>query len=66
MNILVGGLLTFCGFNTLASKIASFILGLCWIGIFLRVEMVAKLMTLVAVGLMVHLFPRTAHRSYTH
>ncbi|GAA5900287.1 hypothetical protein JCM8208_005316 [Rhodotorula glutinis] len=56
MNILVGGLLTLCGFNTLASKIASFILGLCWIGIFLRVEMVAKLMTLLAVGLMIGLW----------
>ncbi|GAA5848981.1 hypothetical protein JCM9279_004683 [Rhodotorula babjevae] len=56
MNILVGGLLTFCGFNTLASKIASFLLGLCWIGIFLRVEMVAKLMTLLAVGLMIGLW----------
>ncbi|GAA5920891.1 hypothetical protein JCM3775_003995 [Rhodotorula graminis] len=56
MNILVGGVLTFCGFNTLASKIASFILGLCWIGIFLRVEMVAKLMTVLAVGLMIGLW----------
>lgn len=25
LNILIGGLLTFCGFNTLASKIASFV-----------------------------------------
>ncbi|KPV72659.1 uncharacterized protein RHOBADRAFT_46703 [Rhodotorula graminis WP1] len=56
MNILVGGVLTFCGFKTLASKIASFILGLCWIGIFLRVEMVAKLMTVLAVGLMIGLW----------
>lgn len=55
LNILVGGVLTFCGFNTLASKIASFIVGLCWIGVFLRVEVVAKLMTLLAVGLMVRL-----------
>ncbi|TNY22642.1 peptidase M50B-like-domain-containing protein [Rhodotorula diobovata] len=56
LNILVGGVLTFCGFNTLASKIASFIVGLCWIGVFLRVEVVAKLMTLLAVGLMIGLW----------
>ncbi|BGP43038.1 hypothetical protein JCM10449v2_007053 [Rhodotorula kratochvilovae] len=52
-SILVGGVLTFCGFNTLASKIASFIIGLCWIGVFLRVEVPAKIMTLLAIGLMV-------------
>ncbi|GAA5826756.1 hypothetical protein JCM11251_002883 [Rhodosporidiobolus azoricus] len=55
-SIFVGGLLTFCGFNTLASKIASFIVGLCWIGVFLRVEVPAKIMTLLAVGLMVGLW----------
>ncbi|GAA6042441.1 hypothetical protein JCM8097_008454 [Rhodosporidiobolus ruineniae] len=55
-NIFIGGLLTFCGFDTLASKIASFIVGLCWIGVFLRVEIPAKIMTLGAVGLMVGLW----------
>ncbi|GAA5990829.1 hypothetical protein JCM11641_000842 [Rhodosporidiobolus odoratus] len=55
-SIFIGGLLTFCGFDTLASKIASFIIGLCWIGIFLRVEVPAKIMTLLAVGLMVGLW----------
>ncbi|GAA5895389.1 hypothetical protein JCM6882_006238 [Rhodosporidiobolus microsporus] len=55
-SIIVGGLLTFCGFNTLASKIASFIVGLCWIGVFLQVEVIAKIMTLLAVGLMVGLW----------
>ncbi|GAA6049186.1 hypothetical protein JCM3770_003299 [Rhodotorula araucariae] len=56
LSIVVGGLLTFCGFNTLASKIASFIIGLCWIGVFLRVEVPAKIMTLLAVGLMIGLW----------
>ncbi|GAA6023407.1 hypothetical protein JCM11491_006461 [Sporobolomyces phaffii] len=55
-SILLGGLLTFCGFNTLASKIASFIIGLCWIAVFLRVETVAKVMTVGAAGLMVGLW----------
>ncbi|BGP19655.1 hypothetical protein JCM10213v2_007751 [Rhodosporidiobolus nylandii] len=55
-SIFIGGLLTFCGFNTLASKIASFIVGLCWIGVFLRVGVPAKIMTLLAVGLMVGLW----------
>ncbi|GAA6023776.1 hypothetical protein JCM10207_001190 [Rhodosporidiobolus poonsookiae] len=55
-SILVGGLFTFCGFDTLASKVASFIIGLCWIGVFFRVEVFAKLMTLAAVGLMVGLW----------
>ncbi|BGP51228.1 hypothetical protein JCM10450v2_007157 [Rhodotorula kratochvilovae] len=55
-SILVGGVLTFCGFNTLASKIASFIIGLCWIGVFLRVEVPAKIMTLLAIGLMIGLW----------
>ncbi|GAA5866083.1 hypothetical protein JCM8547_000592 [Rhodosporidiobolus lusitaniae] len=55
-NIVWGGLLVFCGFDTLASKIASFIVGLCWIGVFLRVEIPAKIMTLGAVGLMIGLW----------
>ncbi|GAA5995251.1 M50 family metallopeptidase [Rhodotorula paludigena] len=55
-SIIVGGVLTFCGFNTLASKIASFIVVICWIGVFLRVEVSAKIMTVLAVGLMVGLW----------
>ncbi|GAA5900790.1 uncharacterized protein JCM6883_004655 [Sporobolomyces salmoneus] len=55
-SIIFGGILTFCGFNTLASKIASFIIGLCWIAVFLRVGTVAKVMTVGAAGLMVGLW----------
>ncbi|GAA6059203.1 hypothetical protein JCM10212_006596, partial [Sporobolomyces blumeae] len=55
-SIVIGGLLTFCGFDTLASKIASFIIGMCWIGVFLRVEVPAKIMTVLAVGLMIGLW----------
>ncbi|GAA5879876.1 hypothetical protein JCM16303_004381 [Sporobolomyces ruberrimus] len=55
-SIFIGGVLTFCGFNTLASKIASFIIGLCWIAVFLRVQVLAKLMTIGAAGLMVGLW----------
>ncbi|CEQ39400.1 SPOSA6832_00916, partial [Sporobolomyces salmonicolor] len=53
-SVFVGGLLTFCGFDTLASKIASFIVGMCWLGVFLRVEVPAKIMTLGAVGFVDH------------
>lgn len=52
-SILVGGLLTFCGFNTLASKVASFIVGLAFIAVFLWVDALPKLLTLATVGLMV-------------
>ena len=56
MNIFIGGLLTFCGFNTLASKIASFILAFCWIGVFMRSGGLGKGMTVLAAGLMVGLW----------
>ncbi|GAA5945028.1 M50 family metallopeptidase [Sporobolomyces koalae] len=55
-SILIGGILTFCGFNTLASKVASFVIGLCWIAVFLRVGFAAKVMTLGAIALMVGLW----------
>ncbi|GAA5948297.1 hypothetical protein JCM3765_001358 [Sporobolomyces pararoseus] len=55
-SIFIGGVLTFCGFNTLASKIASVIIGLCWIAVFLRVGTAAKAMTIGAAGLMVGLW----------
>lgn len=32
------------------------IVGMCWIGVFLRVQFLAKLMTLGAIGLMVRFF----------
>ncbi|CDR35517.1 RHTO0S01e01090g1_1 [Rhodotorula toruloides] len=55
-SIIVGGVLTFCGFDTLASKIASFIVGLGFVAVFLRVEVPAKIMTLLALGLMIGLW----------
>ncbi|KAK4052718.1 hypothetical protein OIV83_002005 [Microbotryomycetes sp. JL201] len=56
-NIFGGGLLTFCGFNTLASKIASFILGTCLVGVFARAgSFLARLMTLLSIGLMIGLW----------
>ncbi|ORY88232.1 peptidase M50B-like-domain-containing protein [Leucosporidium creatinivorum] len=55
-NIFIGGLLTFCGFNTLASKIASFILAFCWLGVFFASSGLGKGMTILAAGLMVGLW----------
>ncbi|BGP27292.1 hypothetical protein JCM10295v2_006256 [Rhodotorula toruloides] len=75
-SIIIGGVLTFCGFDTLASKIASFvcrpnplpslsvaadlfnaqIVGLGFVAVFLRVEVPAKIMTLLALGLMIGLW----------
>jgi hypothetical protein len=52
-SMVVGGLLTFCGFNTLASKVASFIVGLGFVAVFLWVDALPKLLTLATVGLMV-------------
>ncbi|KAM0753661.1 hypothetical protein T439DRAFT_160328 [Meredithblackwellia eburnea MCA 4105] len=55
-NIIIGGLLTYCGFNTLASKIASFIVGLAWLGLFMAASGITKGLTLAAAGLMVGLW----------
>ncbi|GAA5868583.1 hypothetical protein JCM3774_005436 [Rhodotorula dairenensis] len=55
-SVVVGGLLTFCGFNTLASKVASFIVGLAFVAVFLWVDALPKLLTLATVGLMVGLW----------
>lgn len=52
-SMVVGGLLTFCGFNTLASKVASFVVGLGFVAVFLWVDALPKLLTLATVGLMV-------------
>lgn len=52
-SVVVGGLLTFCGFNTLASKVASFIVGLAFVVVFLWVDALPKFLTLATVGLMV-------------
>ncbi|TKA50960.1 hypothetical protein B0A53_05741 [Rhodotorula sp. CCFEE 5036] len=55
-SMVVGGLLTFCGFNTLASKVASFIVGLGFVAVFLWVDALPKLLTLATVGLMIGLW----------
>lgn len=56
-SIVVGGLLTFAGFDTLASKIASFILGLFWLALILASGFsLDGLLCLCAAGLMVGLW----------
>ncbi|KAK4057490.1 hypothetical protein OIO90_001559 [Microbotryomycetes sp. JL221] len=57
VNIMFGGLLTFCGFNTLASKIASFIVGICLVAVLSRAgSFLAKIVTLMTIGLMIGLW----------
>lgn len=56
-SILVGGLLTFCGFDILASKIASFILGLMWLALIISNGFTLDgFLCLCAAGLMIGLW----------
>ncbi|KAI8452130.1 peptidase M50B-like-domain-containing protein [Phakopsora pachyrhizi] len=51
---LFGGVMLFCGFNTLASKVASFIIGMSLIVVFWWASgMLTRLLTLCALGLMI-------------
>jgi hypothetical protein len=57
MSIVVGGLLTFCGFDTLASKIASFIVVLMWLALIISTGFsLDGLLCLCAAGLTVGLW----------
>lgn len=56
-SIFIGGLLTFCGFDTLASKIASFLIAPCWIVVFsFATGVPTKALTMGALGLLVGLW----------
>lgn len=57
MSILIGGVLTFCGFDTLASKIASFIVGLVWLALIISSGFsLDGFLCLCATGLMIGLW----------
>ncbi|KAK4698717.1 hypothetical protein P7C70_g7553, partial [Phenoliferia sp. Uapishka_3] len=51
-NIIIGGLLTYCGFDTLASKIASFLVGLAFLGVAFHATTIGQVMIAAALGLM--------------